>query len=93
MCWGPLELSLHPTAFTGHWRVSAGGPGACCWGATWDREGGCLVQRWTQSQLCCPAVWPRASVPSSLSLWGLVGWLRVGGIDKVTWVCLDEQCW
>lgn len=32
VCWGPPEFLLHPAAFTGHWRVSAGGPGACLWG-------------------------------------------------------------
>lgn len=32
VCWGPPEFLLHPAAFTGHWRVSAGGPGACPWG-------------------------------------------------------------
>lgn len=60
-CGGPLELSLHPTTFTG---------------------------RWTQPQLCCPAVWPG---PSALPWLGLVGWPHVGGINKVTWVCPDEQ--
>lgn len=91
MCAGAPQSSCctpPPSQGTGGSRL--GVPGLV-FGVTWDREGGCLVQRWTQSQLCCPALWPWAGVPPALSLWGRVGWLRVGGSDKVTWVCLPSS--
>lgn len=70
MCAGAPQSSCctpPPSQGTGGSRL--GVPGLVL-GVTWDREGGCLVQRWTQSQLCCPALWPWAGVPPALSLWG-----------------------
>lgn len=90
VCWGPPEFLLHPAAFTGHWRVSAGGPGACPWGDVGQgrRLPGAAVDSVT-ALLPGPVALGRCAARAE-SL-GTAGWLRVGGSDKVTWVCLPSS--